>query len=139
MSLVLCVYRDREIGDDIGGFQVGYGEFGAWRDFICTRLEHGQWGSRFPTLMNHSDCDGEWPAGDCAVLRQELQTIRGEMEQLPVVPFHSEWQQQVAEELGLVPRSALDCFINVDGENLVDAILRLADLATSLRTSICFM
>jgi hypothetical protein len=139
MSLVLCVYEDQEIGDDIAGFQVGYGEFGAWRDFICARLEHGQWGSRFPTLMMHSDCDGEWSPQECDLLEQELRTIRGELEKLPVVPFHASWQQRVAQELGLVPKSALDCFINVDGENLVDAILRLADLATGLHKPISFM
>jgi hypothetical protein len=139
MSLVLCVYNDPETGDDLDGFQVGYGDFGAWRDFICAQLEHGEWGGRFPTLMMHSDCDGEWSAEDCALLRRELQTIRSEMESLPVVPFHAGWQQQLAARLGFVPRSALDCFINVDGENLVDATLRLADLAVRLRKPIAFM
>jgi hypothetical protein len=139
MGLILCVYDDPETGDDLEGFQVGrYSDFGAWRDFICAELEGGKWGSRFPTLMMHSDCDGEWSAEECAALKQELQTIRSEMEKLPVAPFHASWQQQVAEDLGLVPQSALDCFINVDGENLVDAILRLADLALRLRRPISF-
>lgn len=140
MGLVLCVYEGRESGDDLDGFQVGsYGDFGAWRDFIAAALENGEWGSRFPTLMMHSDCDGEWSPEACVTLQQELQTIRSEMERLPVVPFNSSWQQQVAEEFGLVPQSALDCFINVDGENLVDAIARLADLAVRLRRPISFM
>ncbi|HEY1246949.1 MAG TPA: Imm70 family immunity protein [Hyphomicrobiaceae bacterium] len=140
MGLVLCVYDDPEAGDDLDGFQVGsYSDFGAWRDFICAQLENGQWGSRFPTLMMHSDCDGEWSAEECTVLKRELQTIRSEMEKLPVVRFHARWQQQVAEEFGLVPRSALDCFINVDGETLVDAILRLVDLAVRVRKPIAFM
>jgi hypothetical protein len=139
MGLVLCVYDDRETGGDLDGFQVGsYSDFGAWRAFICAQLENGQWGSRFPTLMMHSDCDGEWSAQECAVLKRELQTIRSEMEKLPVVPFHASWQQQVAEEFELVPRSALDCFISVDGENLVDAVTRLADLAIRLRRPISF-
>jgi hypothetical protein len=60
------------------------------------------------------------------------------MEQLPVVPFHASWQQGLAAELGLAPQSALDCFIHVDGENLVDAIMRLADLAIRLRRPISF-
>jgi hypothetical protein len=139
MGLVLCIYEGRESGDDIDGFQVGsYSDFGAWRDFICAELEGGRWGSRFPTLMMHSDCDGEWSAEECAALKRELQTIRNEMETLPVVPFHASWQRQVADGFGLVPHSSLDCFINVDGDNLVDAILRLADLAIRLRRPISF-
>jgi Immunity protein 70 len=64
MGLVLCVYEGREAGDDLDGFQVGsYSDFGAWRDFIAAKLEGGRWGSRFPTIMMHSDCDGEWSPG----------------------------------------------------------------------------
>jgi hypothetical protein len=51
-TLILCVYQDREAGDDVDGFQVGsYGDFAAWRDFIAAKLEGDHWGSRFPTLM----------------------------------------------------------------------------------------
>jgi hypothetical protein len=140
VGLVLCVYEDRESGDDIDGFQVGsYSDFGAWRDFIAAALENGEWGSRFPTLMMHSDCDGEWSPEQCVALKQELDTIRDEMAKLPVVAYPARWQQQVAEEFGLTPQSALDCFINVDGENLVEAIARLADLAIRLGKPIDFM
>jgi hypothetical protein len=140
VGLVLCVYEDRESGDDIDGFQVGsYSDFGAWRDFIAAALENGAWGSRFPTLMMHSDCDGEWTAEECVLLEGELAAIREEMAKLPVVQFPAGWQRQVADELGLTPQSALDCFINVDGENLVDAIARLAVLAIKLGKPIDFM
>ena len=140
MGLILCVYEDPGSGDDLDGFQVGsYSDFGAWRDFIATALESGRWGSRFPTLMTHSDCDGQWSPEECARLREELETIRIEIARLPVVPFPADWQRQVAEDLELRPQSALDCFINVDGENLVDAITRLADLATKLGKPIDFM
>jgi len=140
MGLVLCVYEDRELGDDLDGFQVGsYSDFGAWRDFIAAELEGGRWGSRFPTLMLHSDCDGQWSPDECARLKEELETIRLELAKLPLVPFPADWQRQVAQELELTPKSALDCFINVDGENLVDAIARLADLAIKLGKPIDFM
>jgi hypothetical protein len=139
MGLILCVYQDREAGDDVDGFQVGsYGDFAAWRDFIAANLEGDHWGSRFPTLMMHSDCEGEWSPLDCLTLKSELAVIREEMTRLPVVPFHSAWQQQVAEEFGLRQRSAIDCFINVDGETLVDAIERLAELALRLGQPITF-
>jgi hypothetical protein len=139
MGLILCVYEGREAGDDIDGFQVGsYSDFGAWREFIAANLEAGQWGSRFRTLMMHSDCDGEWSPDDCITLKRELAIIRDEMARLPVVPFHSAWQQQVADELALRQHSALDCFINVDGETLVDAIARLAELAVVRRRPITF-
>jgi hypothetical protein len=139
MGLILCVYEDREAGDDIDGFQVGsYSDFGAWRDFIAAYLEGGQWGTRFPILMMHSDCDGEWSPDDCINLKRELAVIRDEMARLPVVPFHSAWQKQVADELGLRQQSALDCFVNVDGEKLADAIERLAELAMARRKPITF-
>jgi hypothetical protein len=107
-------------------------------DFIAENLEGGQWGSRFPTLMMHSDCDGEWSPEECITLKQELTIIGGEMRSLPVVPFCSSWQQQVADEFALRQQSAVDCFINVDGELLVDAIGRLADLAIARRRPITF-
>ena len=88
--------------------------------------------------MMHSDCDGEWSSEDCIALKRELAAIRDEMAGLPVVPFHSAWQQQVADEFGLRQQSALDCFINVDGETLVDAIERLAELAMRLGRPITF-
>ncbi|HEX5998264.1 MAG TPA: Imm70 family immunity protein [Hyphomicrobiaceae bacterium] len=139
MGLVLCVYEDRENGVDLDGFQVGsYSDFGAWRDFIAATLENGEWGSRFQTLMMHSDCDGEWSAEACVALKRELQAIGAEMERLPALPFPAGWQRQVADELGLVPRSARECFINVDGESLVDALSRLADLAIRRGKSIHF-
>lgn len=139
MGLVLCVYEDREAGDDLDGFEVGDdADFGAWRDFITSRLEGGRRGSRFPTLMMHAGCDGEWPPEDCTALRSELAILRAEMAGLPVVPFPAAWQQQVADELGLQQESALDCFINVDGENLVEAIERLAELAVRLQKPITF-
>jgi immunity protein 70 of polymorphic toxin system len=139
MGLILCVYEDAEAGDDIDGFQVGsYSDFGAWRDFIAADLEGGQWGSRFPTLMMHSDCDGEWSPDECITLKRELTIIRDEMARLPVMPFHSIWQQKLAAELGLKRQSALDCFINVDGELLVEAIGRLAELAVSRGKPITF-
>jgi Immunity protein 70 len=89
--------------------------------------------------MMHSDCDGQWSPDECVVLKQELEAIRDEMTKLPAVPFPAGWQQQVAEEFGLTSQRALDCFITVDGENLVDAIARLADLAIKLGKPIDFM
>src|SRR5262245_7207498 len=90
MGLVLCVYEGRDSGDDLDGFQVGsYSDFGAWHDFIVAKLEGGHWGRWFPSLMMHSDCDGEWSPEDCIALKRELAVIRDEMARLPVVPFHS--------------------------------------------------
>jgi len=138
MGLVLCVFKDRDAGAETGFSVGGYDDFGAWRDFIAKELEGGRWGSRFPTLMMHSDCDGEWSPAACATLKGELETISKEMAKLPVVPFPSPWQQGVAEEFRLTQRSALDCFITVDGENLADAIARLADLAIGVGKPITF-
>jgi hypothetical protein len=75
---------------------------------------------------------------DCIALKRELGAIRDAMARLPAVSFHSAWQQHVADEFGLRQQSALDCFITVDGETLVDAIERLAELAIRLGRPITF-
>jgi hypothetical protein len=57
--------------------------------------------------------------------RLELLTIAGEFAQLPPVEFPSGWQEAVAKQLGVQPGSLLRCFIDVDGEPLVDRLVGL--------------
>lgn len=121
VSLYLCIMDDDE--DEVDGFQPGaYSDFGAFRDYIARELEHGEAGSRFPTLMLHSDCDGEWSVNDCATLQGELTTIAAEMKARPAVALASGWQKNVATDAGLVPRSAFESFIDVDGEPVVERL-----------------
>jgi hypothetical protein len=58
-------------------------------------------------------------------LEADLLTIAGEFARLPAVPFPQGWQQTVAKQLGLQPESLLQCFIDVDGEPLVERLVGL--------------
>ena len=42
----------------------------AQADYIVRELEDGKAGSLFPTLVMHSDCDGEWSPPDCDKLKK---------------------------------------------------------------------
>ena len=128
MGLYLCVFSAAD-GADLEGVDPGsYADFGAFRTTVAERLEGGQWGTRFPVLMLHSDCDGEWSPAEAAQLGIELAVIQQELSVLPPAVFvPGTWQAQLAGEFGLQPSSLADSFIDVNGESLLD---RLADLAT---------
>lgn len=110
MSLYLCVF-DRE--NELGAVEVGsYDDFGAFRNAIASQAEGGTWGSRFPTLMNHPDADGEWA-------RSALPALRRELEVLAEVP-------------------ALAHYTDIDGVPLAHALLALCDTAIASRRPILF-
>lgn len=116
MSLYLCVF---EGSDEIEGVEVGpYANFNALRDAIASQLEGGTAGSRFPTLMLHSDCDGEWDLDACARLKTELSAI--------------------AAEAGLRHASAFGSFLDVDGQFLLERLQALVETALRRRQPILF-
>lgn len=58
MGLYLCVFDDDE---ELEGVEVGhYSDVEYFRDKITNCLEDGAAGSKYPTLIGHSDCDSEW-------------------------------------------------------------------------------
>ena len=120
MSLYLCIFNDDE---EVDGVDVGaYSDFAYFRKIIAEVLENGQAGSRFPTLLLHSDCDGEWSVVDCSKLQKEFEIINVELKEYPPEDFFSEWQQKVANQIGLRPKNLCECFIDVDGESLLAAV-----------------
>lgn len=126
MGLYLCVFGGPDGDDELDGVDVGaYSDFGRFRSVVAQHLEPGGWGSRFPVLMLHPDSDGEWSPQESEALAAELATITEELGKLPPTGFPEGWQAQTAAHLGLQPQSLRDCFIDVDGELLLD---RLADL-----------
>lgn len=136
MGLYLCVFDD---DDELDGVEVGsYSDFDFFRRSVTELLEGGVAGSRFPTLIIHSDSDGEWSLTECESLRQELMTIASEFQQLPGIPFRVDWQQQVGKLLGLKPASLYESFIDVDGERLLERLIRLCDVATERAMPILF-
>ena len=136
MGLYLCIFDE---DDDIDGVEIGsYADFGAFRDYITHELERGQTGTRFPTLILHSDCDGEWSVADCQKLQVELNEIAIASKARPPIPFFSDWQKTVAKSIGLKPQSAFESFIDVDGEFLVERLQSLVNNAITRRLPILF-
>jgi hypothetical protein len=136
MGLYLCVFDGDE---DLEGVEVGaYADYNALRDFVVRELEGSMLGSRFPTFVLHSDCDGEWSVAECEKLRGELAEIAAELKTRPPVKFASDWQKAVAKSVGLVPQNAFESFIDVDGEFLVERLEKLVDTALKRRLPILF-
>lgn len=136
MSLYLCIFDD---DDELDGVEVGaYKDFGKLRETISSVLEGGNWGARFPTLMMHSDCEGEWSVEDCLVLADELGQIISEMKNLPAIDLSPGWQMNVFKSLGVRPKNLCDSFIDVDGEPLLEKLLEMARLAKSRNLPILF-
>ena len=127
MSLYLCIFDEDE---ELDGVDVGaYSDFADFRETLATVLEGGDAGSRFPTLMLHLDCDGEWTVEDCSDLERELETVSAELKQRPPREYFAEWQRNAAKQFGLRPSNLSDCFIDVDGEPLLERLIGLAKLA----------
>ncbi len=115
MGLYLCIFDGDE---ELEGLEVGsYGDFETFRSCVRERLEGGDNGARFPTLMTHADCDGEWSVGDAKLLAVELETIEREFVKLPPIAL-SGWQQA----LGVSPKNLAECFFDVDGEPLFERL-----------------
>src|SRR5207244_1504321 len=106
---------------------------------VAQSLENGQWGSRFPLLMSHHDADGEWSPVEAIALAGELEVIETEFAALPARGFAAgTWQEGVAGSLGLAPRTLRECFIDVDGELLLERLRGLALTAAKLGAPISF-
>jgi hypothetical protein len=136
VGLYLCSFDEDE---EIDGVEVGhYADFNGLRDYIVRELEGGQGGSKFPTLILHSDCDGEWSVSEEPVLIGELSQIIETMKARNPVPFVSEWQAQVARNVGLKPTNAFESFVDVDGQFVLGRILGLAKTALERRCPILF-
>ena len=136
MGLYLCIF---DADEEVDGVEVGrYSDFNALRDYVARELEAGSRGARFPTLMLHSDSDGEWSVADCEKLIPELRSIIAQMQTRPQVEFVSDWQQHVARSAGLVPKSAFESFIDVDGQFALERMLDLASVALERGLPILF-
>lgn len=119
MSLYLTIFDGEE---EITGWVFGhYSDFGHFRDVIAAKLGAGD----FPTLMTHSDCDGEWTVEELPRLRQELQHIGEHFRRLP--PEQPQGAFEHTADYRRAARSLYECFHNVDGENVFEALIALCD------------
>jgi hypothetical protein len=140
VGLYLCVFISPNDDQEIDGVEVGsYDDFFSFRTLIGDRLEGGRWGSRFPLLMSHSDSDGEWSPRHAIQLAVELKTIEAELAALPPIGFpEGSWQAGVAKTTGVAPGSLAECFIDLDGEPLLERLLALTQIAADRNCPISF-
>ncbi len=135
MGLYLAVFDGDE---ELDGVEVGsYADYGRFIDAIVENLEDRQRGARFPILVLHSDCDGEWSPEQCGALIQELDAISDGLARLPPIALAG-WQKDVAKLVGIAPKNLLETFFDVDGEPLVVRLRALANLAASRGCAILF-
>jgi len=124
MGLYLAVFDG---DDEVDGIDVGaYSDFCLFRNAVVRNLEPRGAGTEFPTLILHSDCDGEWTPDEAVKLEEELERIGRRFRQLPAVPLSSTWQSDIAETFGIQPTSLCECFFDVDGESLLERLIELA-------------
>ena len=136
MSLYLCVF---DSDHDVNGVDVGfYSDFNAFRETICNVLENEIIGSKFPTLMLHSDCDGQWDVAECRVLEKELHAIASVIIDMQPRSFNSEWQENTAKLIGIEPKNLYETFIDVDGEPLIARLIQLCQSAQKYNQPILF-
>ena len=136
MSLYLCVFKQE---NEVDGIEIGsYSDFGLFRDSVRDKIEGGVAGSRYPVLMLHSDCDGIWSFHEAGLLLKELFEIANSFKEIPPEEFHSEWQKKVSKSTGLNPANLYECFIDIDGEFLIERLIGLCQLSQNIREPILF-
>jgi Immunity protein 70 len=136
----LCLYvfgcdpREDEDPEEVAECYVGhYSDFGCFRDTIARHVEAG----RYPTLMNHSDCDGEWTLSEIPRLERELREIASAFQKLPPEEPRGAFEHTAEYRAGA--RSLYDCFHEVNGQNLFEALLDLCAAAREHGRPITFM
>jgi len=138
MGLYLCVF-DTETGEEFEGVEVGsYDDFFVFRNTISVHLEGGVYGSRFPVLLMHSDCDGEWSPDDARKLASELTVIGSELAALAPIPLPDGWKRTVARQFGISPKNLNECFFDIDGEPLLARLEHLCGISIERGLPILF-
>ena len=138
MGLCLYVLASDPQGDDEPD-ELAECDLGHYSDFACFRATIARHldATRFPVLMNHSDCDGEWSTAEIPVLESELRAIAERFQELPPEEPVNAFEHTADERAGA--QSLYDCFHNVDGENLFEALLALCQSARKYSRPITFM
>lgn len=132
MGLYLCIFsEDHE--NELSACDVGhYSDFGYFRDTIARHLKAAD----FPVLMTHSDCDGDWTVEQLPLLMRELEIIGAKFRTL--APEEPEGAFEHTEEYRAGAKSLYDCFHEVNGENLFEALITLCRQGISSQRPISF-
>jgi hypothetical protein len=138
VGLYLCVFADDADEVEVDGVEVGpYRDFTRFREVVSGRLED-EWGSRFPVLMNHVDGDAVWSPAKAQRLLAELAEIDAGLRQFPAEDLTG-WQADVARKIGHSPKNRSECFLDVDGELLVERLSGLARVSIARQRPVEFL
>jgi hypothetical protein len=130
VSLYLAVFDGDE---ELDGWVFGhYSDFGCFRDIVAEALDP----KTVPLLLNHSDCEGEWRVDELPALTEELRIIGARFRELPPRPLGQAFEHTLEFRRGA--KSLYDCFHNVDGENVIEALTALCESALRLQKPILF-
>ncbi len=132
MGLYLCIFAEDQ-KEELGACDVGhYSDFGYFRDTIA----HHMRATDFPVLMTHSDCDGEWAVEQLPALVRELEIMSAKFRSLPPEAPEGAFEHTVEYREGA--KSLYDCFHEVNGKNLFEALLALCRQGISSQRPISF-
>ena len=67
---------------------------------------------------------------------KNLEIVAGK--KLPPQDLNSDWQYEVAEELGIKPKNLYECFFDIDGQFILAKLIDLAELAINKKLPILF-
>lgn len=135
MGLYLAIFDGDE---EIEGVEVGsYSDFGALRRAVVN-TSAGLAESLYPTLIRHSDGDGVWSTAEAEKLAGELEAIAARFRKLPPIEVQTGWKTEVMKQLSMQPKNLYDCFFDVDGEPLLDRLLRLTKVSAEMKLPILF-
>lgn len=127
MGLYLCVFKE---DIEIDGVEIGsYDDFSYFREKVEEFVENNKWGEVCPTLMLHSDCDGQWTVEEAKILEEELLLVKKVFIEKPSIETNSAWLKDVKKLLGLKPSNLYESFIDIDGELLIDRLINLCRIS----------
>jgi hypothetical protein len=121
-------------------YEIGSSDFfNAFFSTVVMRLEGGEWGSRFPTVMNRLYM-GEVAPGEVPQLQNELNAIREQLKaftpDLVVWDFEDPsrrppWGASISSHI----KSLSNYFWTSDGKDLFETLLTASDSAARTRAS----
>lgn len=137
MGLYLCVFD--EYGNDLCGVEVGrYQYFAEFRKQVAIFVDEGRFGSKMPTLLQHSDCDGVWTVSQYKELLKDLEEIGQVLKQEPPNREIQNLKGDIFRFFGVVPRNLYECFVDTNCEFLIERLTQLCDRAIKENQPIVF-
>jgi hypothetical protein len=130
VTLYIGLFRE---DSEIEGWVMGhYSDFGYFREVVMKHFTPQQ----LPLLLGASDCEASFPPALLPTLKAELEHLAAHLHALPPVLPTNAFEHNRALWSRAV--TLYDCFHNVDGENLLEALISLCEQGITQELTICF-